>query len=132
MTGLTISAIASPVATTTATAALAGLIAVLAVHGTIAAGLEWNCGLLSAPGAGHRCTRRRTALISTATAAARLFRFPGLTACFTALRRRITTFTEELLILARKREYLPAIAAGELLISSHRFLSSMLQVCAAF
>jgi hypothetical protein len=59
-------------------------------------------------------------------AAARLFRFLGLTARFAALRRRITTFVEELLILGAKSKGLSAIAAHELLISNHLFLSSML------
>lgn len=68
---------------------------------------------------------------ATAPAAARLFVLLSLAACFTALRRRITTFAEELLILGSKRERLPAIAANELLIFSHMPLSLMLQVCAA-
>jgi hypothetical protein len=61
-----------------------------------------------------------------------LFVLLGLAARFAAFRRRITTFAEELLILSRKREGLPAIAAHELLIFSHKSLSSVLQVCAAF
>jgi hypothetical protein len=56
----------------------------------------------------------------------------GLAACFAALRRRITTFAEEILILRGKREGLPAIAAHELLIFSHISLSSVYQVCATF
>jgi hypothetical protein len=55
-----------------------------------------------------------------------------LPARFAALRRRITTFAEEFLILGGKRECLPAIAAHELLIFSHISLSSMLLVCSAF
>jgi hypothetical protein len=101
----------------------------LAVHGTIASGLEWNGGLLSAPGTDHGRTTRFTALISAA--AARLFVFLGLTARFAALRRRITTLAEEFLILRSECERLPAIAAHELLIFSHISLSSMLQVNAA-
>jgi hypothetical protein len=54
-----------------------------------------------------------------------------LAACLAALRRRITTFAEELLILSSECEVLPAIAANELLIFSHISLSSILQVCAA-
>jgi hypothetical protein len=69
---------------------------------------------------------------ATTTAAARLFVLLCLAACFTALRCRITSFAEELLILGRKREGLPAIAANELLIFSHVSLSSMIQVSAAF
>jgi len=64
-------------------------------------------------------------------AAARLFVLLGLAARFAALRRRITAFAEESLILSRKREGLPAIAAHELLIFSHISLSSVIQVCAA-
>jgi hypothetical protein len=64
---------------------------------------------------------------AAATAAARLFVLLGLPARFAALRRRITTLAEELLILRSKRECLPAIAAHELLIFSHISLSSMLQ-----
>ena len=58
-----------------------------------------------------------------------LFVLLGLAARFAALRRRITTFAEEFLILGGKRECLPAIAAHELLIFSHISLSSMLLVC---
>jgi hypothetical protein len=61
-----------------------------------------------------------------------LFVLLGLAAWFAALRRGITTITEELLILGRKREGLPAIAAHELLIFSHISLSSMHSVSAAF
>jgi hypothetical protein len=60
-----------------------------------------------------------------------LFVFLGLAARFAALGRRIAPFAEELLILARKREGLPAIAAHELLIFSHISLSYLLQVSAA-
>lgn len=118
------SAKVSPAAT--AAAGLACLIAVLAVDGTVAPGLERNRGLLSTSGTGYGCPLRCTALI--ASTAARLFRFLGLTASLTALRRRITTFAEELLVLGGKTKGLSAIAAHELLISSHRFLSSMLLV----
>jgi len=65
-------------------------------------------------------------------AAARLFTLLGLAACFAALRCRITTFHKERLILGRKRECLPTIAAHELLICGHISLSSMLPVSAAF
>lgn len=95
--------------------ALPGLEAVLAVHGTIAAGLEWHGGLLSASGAYYRRTPRLTALVSPA----RLFLFLGLTTLFAALRRRISAFIEERLIFGGKRERSPAIAAHEFLIPSH-------------
>jgi hypothetical protein len=55
----------------------------------------------------------------------------GLAARFTALRRRITTLAEELLILGGKREGLPTIAAHKLLIFSHISLSYMFHVSAA-
>jgi hypothetical protein len=61
-----------------------------------------------------------------------LFVFLGLAARFAAFRRRITALPEKLLILRRKREGLPAIAAHELLIFSHISLSSLLQLCDAF
>ena len=67
-----------------------------------------------------------------AAATTLLFVLLGLAAWFAALRRRITAIAEEFLILCRKREGLPAIAAHELLISSHKSLSSVLLVCAAF
>lgn len=86
------------------TAGFARLKAVLAVHGTVPSGLEWNCGLLPAPGADDTRTLRRTALVSATAAAARLFVLLGLAACFAALGRRIAALTEELLILSGKRE----------------------------
>jgi hypothetical protein len=119
---LAASAKVPPAATTSA--ALPALKAVLAVHRTIASGLEWNRGLLSAPGADHGRALRCAAVVS----AARLFVFLGLAARFTPLGRRISAFPEELLILSRKREGLPAIATHELLIFSHISLSMMLQV----
>jgi hypothetical protein len=119
----------APSAATTR-ASLTRLKAVLAVHGTVAPGLKWNGGLLSASGADHRCTPRFTA-VAAATAAG-LFVLLGLTAGLAALGRRITTFAEEVLILSGKRECLPAIAAHKLLIFSHISLSSMLQLSATF
>jgi hypothetical protein len=98
---LTASAKASPRAATAA--GLPTLEAILAIHGTVAAGLEWNCCLLSAAGTDHARALGRAALVS-ASAAARLLVLLGLAACFTTLRRRITTLAEVLLILARKRE----------------------------
>jgi len=103
--------------------------AVLAVDGTVASGLEWNRGLLPAPGADDACALGRAAL---KPAAARLLVLLGLAACFAALGRGVTTIAKELLILGRKREGLPAIAAHELLIFSHISLSSMHSVSAAF
>src|SRR5271157_4382461 len=89
--GLTSSTPAAPAKATPAAAACAGLTrleAVLAVHGTVASGLEWNCGLLSASGTDHRCAPRFTALVATA-ATARLLVLLCLAARFAALRRRI-------------------------------------------
>jgi hypothetical protein len=123
-------AAASPVAAA-ASAGLPRLKAVLAIHGTIPTGLEWNRGLLSASGADHACTLRCTAAVPAA-AATLLLVLLGLTARFAALRRRITTLAEEFLVLSGKRECLPAIAAHELLIFSHISPSSMLLVCSAF
>jgi hypothetical protein len=113
-----------------ARAALPALKAILAVHWTVASGLEGNGGLLSAAGTDHRCALGCTPLVSAAAPC--LFVLLGLTACLATLRRRITAIAEELLILGSKCECLSAIAAHELLISSHKSLSSMHQVSAAF
>jgi hypothetical protein len=132
--GLTSPAPTAPAKASPAAAARAGLTrleAVLAVHRTVPSGLEWNCGLLSAPGTDHRCTPRFTALVAAATTASLLVLL-RLAACFAALGRRIATFAEEVLIFCGKRECLPAIAAHKLLIFSHISLSSMLQLSAAF
>ncbi len=129
---LAASAISSTVSSA-ATAAAAGppaLEAGLAIHGTVPARFEWNGGLLSAPGTDHACTLRSSALISAATAA-RLLVLLGLAAGLAAFRRRVSALTEEILILRRKCEGLPAIATEELLIFSHISLSLMLQLCAA-
>ena len=93
--GLAASAIAAaataataPVAAAAATAGLARLKAVLAIHGTVSAGLERNRGLLSASGADHACPLRCTATVPAAAAAtAALFVLLGLAARFAALRR---------------------------------------------
>jgi len=79
---------------------LSRLEAVLAVHGTIPAGLEWYRGLLPAPGTNYGRTPRFAPLVSPAG----LLLFLGLTALFTALRRRISAFIEERLIFSGKRE----------------------------
>ena len=110
-------------------AALPALKAILTVHRTVASWLKWNCCLLSTSSADHACTPWCAPLV---IAPARLFVLLGLPACFAALRRRITAFAEEFLILSRKCERLPAITAHELLIFSHRSLSFVFQVCAAF
>jgi hypothetical protein len=126
------SALAASAKASPAVAAGAGpstLEAVLAVHGTVASRLERDSGLLSAPRTDHACALRWAALISAA--ATGLFVLLGLAACFAALRRWKTTFAEEVLIVSRKREWLPAIATHELLIFSHISLSFMLQVGAA-
>lgn len=92
---LTAPAKASPAAAT-AIAGLAPLKAALAVHRTVASGLEWNGRLLSAPGTDHGCTLCSAALVSAATA--RLFVLLGLAARFAALWRRITAIAEKILI----------------------------------
>jgi len=93
-------AVAAPV-TAAAAAGLAALEAVLAIHGTVATGLEWHRGLLSASGADHAGSPRCAALKS---AASRLLVFLRLTACFTALGLGVAALAEEVLILNGKRE----------------------------
>jgi hypothetical protein len=56
-----------------------------------------------------------------------LFLFLGLAAWFAALRGRVTMLPEKILIVASKRECLPAIAAHELLIFSHISLSFIVE-----
>ncbi|MFZ0305406.1 MAG: hypothetical protein WAL75_22140 [Terracidiphilus sp.] len=119
---------ASPAAA--AGAGFARLKAVLAVHGTVATRLERDRGLLPATGTDDRRTPRFAALIAAA-ATAPLFVLLCLATRLAALRRRIATFAEEILILSGKREGLPAIAAHKLLIFSHNSLSSINPVCAA-
>jgi hypothetical protein len=48
-----------------------------------------------------------------------LFVLLCLTARFAALGRRVTALLEERLVLARKGEFLPTVATGELQIASH-------------
>ena len=104
----------------TARALLFGLITVLAIHWTVTSGFERHCSLLSAPGTDH-AGASRFALVSPTV---RLFVFLCLAAWFATFGSRIATFTKELLFFARKREFLPAVAAHQLKIS-HGFLSSI-------
>jgi hypothetical protein len=88
--------------------------------------------LLSAAGTDHAGALGVAAGVSAATTAAGLFLLFGGAAWFAALGRRITMFPEKVLIVRGKRECLPAIAAHELLIFSHKSLSSILScVCVA-
>jgi hypothetical protein len=108
-------------------AGLPALKAVLAIHGTVASRLEWNRGLLAASGTDHAGSTRFTALVPAASAPALLFVLLSLAACLAALRRRIPAITEEFLILCSKCEGLPAIAAHQLLIFSHKSLSNCIK-----
>lgn len=102
-----------------AAAGLPTLKAILAVHRTVASRLKWNRRLLTAARADHACILRCAALVSTAATATRLLVLLGLPACLAALGRRVSAVSEKFLILRRKCESLPAIAANKLLISSH-------------
>src|SRR5690242_17599368 len=104
---------------TTAAAALLGLVAVAAVHRAIAAGLKGDGGLLSAAGADHGSAGRLGPLIAATASSTELFVLLCLAARFAALGRRVPALAEERLIVGRKGEILSAVAARELLISSH-------------
>jgi hypothetical protein len=121
--GEILAAPAKAASTAAATSGFSGTKAILAVHRAIAARLERNRGLLSATGADHAGALGFATGVSPATTAG-LFLFFGLTAWFAALRGRVTMLPEKILIVAGKRESLPAIAAHELLIFSHMSLSS--------
>jgi len=62
---LSLLAVTAEASTLAATAGLSCLKAVLAVHGTVATGLEWDGGLLPAPGTDYGCSLRLAALVST-------------------------------------------------------------------
>lgn len=108
-----------------ARALLFGSIAVLAIDRAVTPRFERHSSLLSAPGTGHAGTARLalvSAVVCVVSTTTRLLVFLCLTAGFAAFGTRITTFTKELLFLAGKREFLPAVAAHQLEVS-HGFLS---------
>jgi hypothetical protein len=112
----------TPAAAATAAAAgatLLRLVAVAAVHRTIATRLKRHRGLLPAPGADHCCSSGLRPLVSAATAATALFVLLCLAAGFAALGCGIPALLEERLVFARKGEFLTAVATGELQIASH-------------
>jgi hypothetical protein len=74
--------------------------------------------LLTAPGADHGRASGFSPLVSAPSPAA-LFVFLGLAARFAAFRCGISALLEERLVFACERKYLPAVATGELQISSH-------------
>jgi hypothetical protein len=100
------------------------LVAIPAVHRTIAARLKRHGGLLAAAGTDHCRSSCLRSLVSSATAAARLG-FLCLTTGLAALGRGIAAFLEERLIFARKGEFLTTVATGELQIASHGESSSL-------
>ena len=102
----------------TARAALLRLIAIPAVHGPVAAWLKRNRRLLPAPGAGDRGPSGFRPLVSAASPAP-LFALPRRAAGLAALRGRIPALLEERLVFARECKLSPAVATGELQISSH-------------
>jgi hypothetical protein len=112
-------AVAFSTATTAATLSLAGVEAVLAVHGPVAAGLKRHSRLLSAGGTLDRGALRVAAVATTASAPTLLVLF-RLTARFAALGNRVAPFLEERLVFAGKREFLPTVATGQLHISTHK------------
>jgi hypothetical protein len=95
------------------------LIAIAAVHRTVAARLKRHRRLLAASGTNHRCASRLSSLVSAAPATAPLLVLLCLTARFAALGRGVPALLEERLVFARKGEFLPAVATSELLIASH-------------
>ena len=112
----------TPAAAATAAAAGAALlclVAIAAIHRTIATRLKGHRRLLSAPGADHRCSSGLGPLVSSSTAPSALFVFLRLTAGFAALGCGIPALLEERLVFARKVEFLTAVATGELQIASH-------------
>lgn len=88
---------ASTISPVTTAALLPGVVAVLAIHGTVAARLKRNRGLLPAPGASDRRALRFAPAVSSASA---LFVLLCLAACLAALRSRIATLLKKRLIVA--------------------------------
>lgn len=97
--------------------------AVLAIYRPIASRLKRNCGLLSAPGTRNRGALRFAPGVSAPSG---LFVLFCLATCLAALRSRIAAFPIKCLIFAGKGEFLSAVAAGQLQILCHNFLSSTL------
>jgi hypothetical protein len=106
--------------------------AVAAEYWAIASGLERNGGLLATAGTNYRgscgCARAittapaavaATATTESAATTSGLIGLLGLSAGLAALRRRISTFLEERLVSSSKCKFPPAVATGELQISSH-------------
>ena len=127
---------AAVIATSASAAATAGtallrLEAIAAEYRTIASGLKRNRGLLAASGTNYGrssgCARGVTAASASVTASATaavaatsgLVGLLGLSARLAALRRRISPFRKERLVSSSKCKFPPAVATGELQISSH-------------
>lgn len=96
---------------------LPGSKAVLAVHGPVTSRLKRHSGLLAAPGTRNGCSLRLAPLVSSAAA---LFVLLCLTASLAPFWRRIAAFLEKRLILTGKREFLSAVATGQLHTLCHK------------
>ncbi|HEV2133990.1 MAG TPA: hypothetical protein VGR47_06975 [Terracidiphilus sp.] len=95
-----------------------GTVTVLAIYRPVTSGLKRHRGLLAAGGTQDRCTLGFTPpRISSPSS---LLVLLCLAARLAAFRCRIATLPEEVLILARKGEILPTVAARQLQIRRHK------------
>lgn len=109
-----------------AVASLPGGETVLAIYWAVASRLKRDRCLLPASGTRDCCALRISPPAVSSSTAAALFVLLRCAARPAAFRRRIATFPEKCLIFARKREFLSAVATGQLQILCHKTLSSPL------
>ncbi len=97
--------------------------AVLAIYRTVASRLKRHCSLLPARGTRNR-RARRIAPVSSPASASGLLVLLCLAAWLASFRSGIAALLEKRLVFARKREFLSAVATGQLQILCHTVLSS--------
>ena len=111
-----------------AAVSLSGAEAVLAIDRPVASRLKRYGGLLPTPRAGNAGALRWAPVVSTTAGLLVLLCLPASLAAFWS---RVPTLPEKGLVLAGKREFLSAVAAGELHVLCHKTLSSTLLLYSA-
>lgn len=101
---------------------LPGSKAVLAIYRTIASRLERHCSLLPTRGTRNR-RAGRIAPVSSPSSASGLLVLLCLAAWLASFRSGIPALLEKCLVFAGKREFLSAVATGQLQIPCHKVLS---------
>src|SRR5215472_15486793 len=96
-----------------AAVSLSGSETVLAIYGPVATRLKRNCRLLPTCGTRNRRPLRFAPVVSSPSG---LLVLLCLATRLAAFRSRIATFLKKCLILAGKREFLSAVATGQLQI----------------